>query len=118
MSTNITIGRVLEKLVGDEQLFTINWSDELQTGLTSNGLTRDRIAESTWALDYLSPRKSTEFGASGFDEASNNTWVTIKGGVEGNVVWINNTIVTTGASINGKTTPKQTFTRQIRVRIK
>jgi hypothetical protein len=77
----------------------------------------DRIQSSSWAIDAGSPSSAITTPEHGFDEVSSTTWVALEGGVPGDVVHLNNTIETHGTAVNGKQTPTQRLTRQIRLRV-
>jgi len=111
------IGGVLSKPQSDMKLFTIDWSELLRVPIQSGIAISDKIKASSWQLDTGSPTSTIAINAHGFDEASGTAWVTLSGGGIDDVAWVNNTIDTTGACVNGKNTPAQRLVRQIRVRV-
>ena len=108
---------VLSKANNETKLFAIDWSAYLNTGLGTTATIKDTIATSTWAFDVATPAATGAIVASDFDPISAKTWLTVSGGADGDVFWINNTITTAGADIGGKTTPSQTCELQLRIRV-
>ncbi|MFG6500152.1 hypothetical protein [Sulfitobacter sp. 1A15106] len=115
--TVCVIPGVLKKSQPDKMLVTLEWPEILNTGIGRTMPVVDRIASSTWAIAANSPSSNVILQDSGFDEVSGTTWVAVDAGFDGDVVYIENTIETTGASVNGKSTPPQRAVRQIRMRI-
>ena len=115
--TTCVVGGVQSKLLKDTPLFTLQWADLLNTGLSSTVAAMDRIASSVWAYDLTSPNNDMVIQSNGFDDSSHQTWVTLSGGTDSGVYYINNMIITEGAIYNGKQTPPQTYVRQIRIRV-
>jgi len=115
--TACVIGGVLSKPETDLVLFKIDWSPLLDMGLGRTVPVIDRIKTSTWAFASDSPQTAGLIVDDGFDETSGASWVTLDGGTEGDVWYIENTVTTTGACINGKNTPSQRMTRQLRIRV-
>ena len=112
-----TVPGVFSKPETDKTLFKIDWSSQMQLGIGRTIPIVDKIASSGWAIDADSPQATITTPDEGFDETSATTWVAVDGGNDGDVIYLNNTITTTGSSVNGKVTPAQRFTRQLRIRI-
>lgn len=108
---------VLTKPQSDLKLFQIDWSDFLTLSVSRRVPVVDKIADSTWAISSDSPTATVTLADSGFDDVSGITWVTVDGGTDGDTVYIENTITTGGGCVNGKMTPAQRATRQIRMRV-
>jgi len=111
------IGGVLTKPALDTKLFTIDWSGLLDVATPAGIAVHDRIKTSIWTFDPASPASAVTLPENGFDDTGNMSWVTVSGGALDDVTYINNTITTTGACVNGKNTPSQTLVRQLRIRI-
>lgn len=111
------LGSMLEHLEGDAILYNIDWIDLLTTNIRSSIAVKDQIATSIWALDAASPATDLTIGASDFDPASGQTWVTIEGGTVGSNYHVINTIETAGAVFGTHTTPGQRFTRKLNIRV-
>lgn len=111
------VGGVMRKAAGDKQAFKIDWSDMMDLGIGRTMPVVDRIESSSWAIAADSPSSTVTTPEHDFDPVSAVAWVSVDGGSEGDVIYLNNTIETTGASVNGKSTPPQRFERQLRIRI-
>jgi len=101
----------------DTKLFSVDWSSELDTGIGNHVSVIDKIDTSSWAIDSGSPTSAISTPASGFDDNLGITWVTVSGGSEGDVLYLNNIITTKGACVGGANTPPQTLVRQMKIKI-
>lgn len=110
------ISGLISKPIFDTKLISIDWQSILNTELQQTVALYDRITSSVWAVDPASPALDITLPGDGFDPASGQTFVTVAGGTDGATYYINNAITTSGVSLNGVSTPVQTFIRQLRLR--
>jgi len=112
-----------EQYIRERIRYSNEWVDVLTPEVSAYPQqARDRILSSAWALDVLSPLTGIVFTGAGFDDSLGVAWVSIESDgtlVDGDSVWVNNTIVTTGIMPhNGLETQTSGQMRVRQVRIK
>lgn len=115
--TVCVVGSIIRKPEHDTITLSMDWSGLLDLGIGRTLPTMDRIESSSWAIASDSPSATVTLPVSDFDAATATAWVSIAGGNSGDTVFLDNTITTTGAAVNGKNTPPQTLVRRMRVKI-
>ena len=94
------VGDVKSQVLDDRVRYSMDWSAALAPDSTAYPATsRERISASSWAVPTDSPTNNVTLTGGGYDDSLGVTWVSVEpttAAVKDEIVWIENTIETTG----------------------
>ena len=118
------VGGVKDQYIGTMIRYDMDWVSDLKTNTPYPALAQEEITTSTWALAADSPTTDITLTGSSFDADLKVSWVSMEAGAtvtDNSIVYLNNTITTTGIKASGdltETTSTQRFIKQYRIRFR
>lgn len=118
------VGGVKDQYLETMIRYSMSWVDDLKADSPYPALAQEEIVSSTWALATDSPATDVTLTGDSFDGDLKVSWVSMEAGatiVNNDVVYLNNTIETSGikplADLS-ENTSTQRFVKQYRIRFK